>query len=70
MAGFFFGPLCGHDSGCRMRHTASTLPRDQDPAKAAPNHRPNFFVDEKALMVGVHALATVTLSFLTAAKTD
>ncbi|MDB6030912.1 MAG: N-acyl-L-amino acid amidohydrolase [Verrucomicrobiales bacterium] len=24
-------------------------PRDQDPAKAAPNHSPQFFVDESAL---------------------
>ena len=27
-------------------------PRDQDPAKATPNHSPQFFVDESALVVG------------------
>lgn len=46
------------------------VPRDQDPAKAAPNHSPNFFVDEKALVVGVRALASVTVNYLTGAKTD
>jgi amidohydrolase len=33
------------------------VPRDQDPANAAPNHSPNFYVDEKALVTGVRALA-------------
>ena len=46
------------------------VPRDQDLAKAAPNHSPNFFIDEKALVVGVRALATVTVNFLAGAKTD
>ena len=46
------------------------VPRDQDLAKAAPNHSPNFFIDEKALLVGVRALATVTVNFLAGAKTD
>jgi amidohydrolase len=46
------------------------VPRDQDLAKAAPNHSPNFFVDEKALVVGVRALAMVTVNYLAAAKTD
>ncbi len=36
-------------------------PPDQEPAKAAPNHNPRFFVDERALVVG-----TRTLSFLAA----
>ena len=46
------------------------VPRDQDLAKAAPNHSPNFFVDEKALVVGVRALAMVTVNYLAAAKAD
>jgi amidohydrolase len=46
------------------------VPRDQDLAKAAPNHSPNFFVDEKALVVGVRALAMATVNHLAAAKTD
>jgi metal-dependent amidase/aminoacylase/carboxypeptidase family protein len=44
------------------------VPRGQDLAKAAPNHSPNFFVDEKALVVGVRALAMVTVNYLAAAK--
>jgi amidohydrolase len=46
------------------------VPRDQDLAKAAPNHSPNFFVDETALVVGVRALAMVTVNYLAGAKTD
>jgi amidohydrolase len=46
------------------------VPRDQDLAKAAPNHSPNFFIDEKALVTGVRALAMVTVNYLGAAKTD
>ena len=46
------------------------VPRDQDVAKAAPNHSPNFFVDESALVTGVRALAMVTVNYLAAAKTD
>jgi len=46
------------------------VPRDQDLAKAAPNHSPNFVVDEKALVIGVRALAMVTVNHLNRAKTD
>jgi amidohydrolase len=46
------------------------VPREQDLAKAAPNHSPNFFIDEKALVVGVRALAMVAVNYLAAAKTD
>src|ERR1700732_1687044 len=46
------------------------VPRDQDLAKAAPNHSPNFFLDERALVVGVRALAMVTVNYLAGAKTD
>jgi amidohydrolase len=41
-------------------------PRDQDPAKAAPNHSPNFFVDEAALVVGSRTMASLAVNFLTA----
>ncbi|MEJ0078836.1 MAG: amidohydrolase [Alphaproteobacteria bacterium] len=46
------------------------VPPGQDPAEAAPNHSPDFFIDEKALVVGVRALAAVTVNYLTGAKTD
>jgi metal-dependent amidase/aminoacylase/carboxypeptidase family protein len=46
------------------------VPRDKDLASAAPNHSPNFFIDEKALVVGVRALSMVTVSYLTAPGLD
>jgi metal-dependent amidase/aminoacylase/carboxypeptidase family protein len=39
-------------------------PHDQDPAKAAPNHSPEFFVDESALVVGTRTMATLAVNFL------
>lgn len=39
-------------------------PDGQDPAKAAPNHNPKFFVDEKALVVGVRAMSMMALNYL------
>jgi amidohydrolase len=39
-------------------------PKDQDPAKAAPNHNPAFFVDERALVVGVRTMGTLAVDFL------
>jgi amidohydrolase len=41
------------------------VPRNTDLAKAAPNHSPDFFIDESALVVGVRALAMVTVNYLT-----
>ena len=46
------------------------VPRDQDPATAAPNHSPNFYVDEKALVTGVRALAMVTVNYLARGNPD
>jgi amidohydrolase len=40
-------------------------PPDQDPTKAAPNHNPHFFVDERALVVGTRTMATLAVDFLT-----
>ncbi len=39
-------------------------PKGQDPATAAPNHNPNFFVDESTLIVGTRVLASMTVNFL------
>ncbi len=39
-------------------------PHDQDPAKAAPNHSPDFFVDEGALVVGARTMASLAVNFL------
>ena len=41
------------------------VPRSQDISKAAPNHSPDFFIDESALVVGVRALAMMTVNYLT-----
>jgi amidohydrolase len=35
-----------------------------DPSKAAPNHSPLFYADERALTVGVRVLANLTVDFL------
>jgi amidohydrolase len=37
-------------------------PRDQDPANAAPNHNPEFFVDESALAVGTRTMALLAVN--------
>lgn len=42
-------------------------PPGQDPAKAAPNHSPDFFVDESALVVGTRTLSFLAADFLTSA---
>ena len=39
-------------------------PADQDPANAAPNHNPQFFVAESALVVGTRTMATLAVDFL------
>jgi amidohydrolase len=39
-------------------------PRGQDPSKAAPNHSPEFFVDERALVVGTRTLAYLAAELL------
>ncbi len=39
-------------------------PPGQDPAKAAPNHNPLFFVDEEALVVGTRTLSCLAADFL------
>lgn len=39
-------------------------PRDHDPAKAAPDHSPSFFVDQSALIVGTRTMASLAVNFL------
>ncbi|MDB4975983.1 MAG: N-acyl-L-amino acid amidohydrolase [Myxococcaceae bacterium] len=41
-------------------------PKGDDAARAAPNHSPNFQVDEAALIVGVRALSALATDFLSA----
>lgn len=40
--------------------------KGEDPATAAPNHNPRFFVEESALIVGVRAMSSMALNFLAA----
>ena len=40
------------------------VPPGQDPATAAANHSPRFFVDEATMPVGVRALATLAVQYL------
>ena len=44
-------------------------PKGTDPARAAPNHSPRFFVDEAALVPGIKALASLALDYLHGGKT-
>jgi amidohydrolase len=46
-------------------HVLRPTTEGQDPATAAPNHNPNFFVDEKALVVGARTMASLAENFLT-----
>ena len=43
-------------------------PHDQDPAMAAPNRNPQFFVDEAALVVGVRTMASLAVNYLSTAS--
>ena len=44
-------------------------PAGQDPRTVAPNHSPYFFADESALPVGVRALASLAVDYLTTSST-
>src|SRR5262245_9457766 len=46
------------------------VPRNVELAKAAPNHSPDFFIDESALVVGVRAMAMVTVNYLLSPGAD
>ena len=39
-------------------------PEDKDVSKAAPNHSPRFFIDERCLVTGVRALSHLAADFL------
>jgi amidohydrolase len=44
------------------------VPPGQDPAKAPSNHSPLFFADERALPVGVRAMAALAVDYLAGAR--
>ena len=48
-----------------MFYFVGITPRDQDMAKAAPNHSPRFYIDESGLVQGVRSLAALAVDFLT-----
>ncbi|MBI3246038.1 MAG: hypothetical protein HYZ50_05985 [Deltaproteobacteria bacterium] len=39
-------------------------PKGIAPDKAAPNHSPRFYVDESGLLLGVRALAHLTVDYM------
>ena len=43
-------------------------PTGTDPAAAAPNHSPRFFVDEAALLPGIRAMANLAVDYLQGGK--
>jgi amidohydrolase len=43
-------------------------PKGTDPAKAAPNHSPRFFLDESAIVPGIRALANLAVDYLQGGK--
>ena len=43
-------------------------PKGTDPAAAAPNHSPRFFVDEAALLPGIRAMASLAVDYLQGGK--
>jgi amidohydrolase len=45
-----------------------TTPKGTDPKKSAPNHSARFYVDEAGLLVGVKALAQLSVDYLQAAN--
>jgi metal-dependent amidase/aminoacylase/carboxypeptidase family protein len=51
-------------SGEISYRTGATAASSDNPAKAAPNHNPNFFVDEKALVVGTRTMASLAVNSL------
>ena len=60
------GLLVLRQGGSRPVRLSRGHPADQDPAKAAPNHNPRFFVDEGALVVGTRTMASLAVNFLSA----
>ena len=39
-------------------------PEGSDPKKAAPHHTPDFYVDDSGMLLGMKAMATLTLDYL------
>ncbi|MEZ4985072.1 MAG: amidohydrolase [Saprospiraceae bacterium] len=44
------------------------MPKDMDPAKAAPHHTPDFYIDESGLQLGVELYANFALDYLVLSK--
>ena len=48
-----------------MFYFVGITPKDQDMAKAAPNHSQRFYIDESGLLQGARSLAALAVDFLT-----
>jgi amidohydrolase len=44
------------------------MPKGQDPLKAPSHHTPDFFIDESGFVLGVNALANLTLDYMSMKK--
>lgn len=44
------------------------MPKGQDPLKAPSHHTPDFYIDESGFMLGVNALANLTLDYMAMKK--
>ncbi len=44
------------------------MPKGQDPKKAPSHHTPDFFIDESGFVLGVNALANLTLDYMSMKK--
>lgn len=40
------------------------MPKGQDPAKAAPHHTPDFYIDDSGLLLGVRAMSRMAFDYL------
>jgi amidohydrolase len=48
-----------------MFYFVGITPKNEDMAKAAPNHSPRFYIDESGLLQGARSLAALAVDFLT-----
>jgi len=48
-----------------MFYFVGITPKNEDMAKAAPNHSPRFYIDEAGLLQGARSLAALAVDFLT-----
>ena len=58
------GLLVLRPAGARPVRLYGATPPGEDMAAAAPNHSPQFFVDEDSLLIGMRTLLNLTLDYM------